>query len=66
MIRENQSTRRKACQSAMLLSTNLTLTTGLGLNMNVRLTVRHGTELGMNVIFLNGLELHFICCHFTV
>jgi hypothetical protein len=29
-------------------------------------SVRHGTELGMDVIFLNGLELHFICCHFTV
>jgi len=29
-------------------------------------SVRHGTELGMDVIFLNGLELHLICCHFIV
>jgi len=66
VIRENQSTWRKACQNAMLPTTNLTLATGLGVNRNLRLTVRHGTELGMDVIYLNGLELHFICCHFTV
>jgi len=26
-------------------------------------SVRYGTELGMVVIYLNGLELHSICCH---